>query len=113
MGKMLTEDDKKFKIELEIANTFMSRLKGLMFCPSLSVEKGLIFYNCSSIHTCFMRFPIDVIYLDSSYVVLGKETISPWHVGKHFRGTKMVVEMNAGVAENLKTGDQLHLGESR
>ncbi|MDX1926557.1 MAG: DUF192 domain-containing protein, partial [Pirellulaceae bacterium] len=50
--------------ELEIASTFWSRFVGLQFRRELPKHSGLWLSPCSSIHTCFMRFPIDVLMLD-------------------------------------------------
>lgn len=67
-------------ITAQPANTFMRRLKGLMLKPSLPSGQGLLLTPCSSIHTCFMRFPIDVVYLSRDYKVLDIETIAPWRL---------------------------------
>ncbi|SHI18942.1 Uncharacterized conserved membrane protein, UPF0127 family [Sporobacter termitidis DSM 10068] len=78
-----------------------------MFKPSLPSGQGLLLVPCSSIHTCFMRFTIDVVYLSKDYKVLGIETIAPWRVGRHVPGTKMVLETAAGYAAQLQTGSSL------
>lgn len=57
-----------------------------------------------------MRFPIDVVYLDDSFTVLGKENIVPWRVGKHVKGAQMVLETAAGVTAPLDIGMRLTLG---
>ena len=49
--------------DAKIAKSFWQRLVGLMFKNSIGIEKIIIFYNASSIHTFFMRFPIDIIFL--------------------------------------------------
>ncbi len=46
------------------ANSFFLRLKGLMFKKSMDEQGALIFINAPSIHTFFMRFPIDILFLD-------------------------------------------------
>lgn len=95
---------------VEEADTFLRRLTGLMFRRSMSSGYGLMLYPCSRIHTCFMCFPIDALYLDETYTVLGKETVEPWRIGKNINGTKMTFEMAAGAAEKIEIGMKLLLG---
>ena len=64
----------------KIAESFLSRLLGLMFKKNISVEEGMIFYYTSSIHTCFMRFPIEVVFLNRDM-----EAIKVYHKLKPFR----------------------------
>ena len=61
----------------------------------------MVLKNCSAIHCCFMRFPIDVLYLDNEMRVVGKETVTPWHLGSVFPGAKHVLELNAGTTEEI------------
>jgi len=46
------------------AQTFFSRLRGLMFTSSLASKTGLLIRDCTSVHMAFMRYAIDVVYLD-------------------------------------------------
>ena len=95
----------------EIADSFLSRLKGLMFRKKLDRDSGLFIQNCSSIHTCFMRFPIDVIYVDRKYTVLYTETVAPWRIGKIVKHTRHVLELPAGNKEKFAVGIQLQLAD--
>lgn len=104
------ENSDRFQVKVEWVDTFVKRLKGLMFRPDLQPDRGLLLFPCSSIHTCFVRFPIDVVYLDECFTVLGKETVFPWRLGKHFKGTKMILETAAGVTAKLEIGMQLTVG---
>jgi uncharacterized membrane protein (UPF0127 family) len=52
------------------ATTLFQRFLGLMFKRGMSEEEALIFYHAPSIHTFFMRFPIDVIFLDGNMRVI-------------------------------------------
>ena len=93
-----------FQIRVKMANTFFRRLKGLMFQSVILPDQGIVLSPCFAVHTCFMRFPIDVVYLDEDFTVLEKETIPPWRMGKRIKGTKMVLETAAGAAEQLEMG---------
>ena len=83
-------------VSVPVARTFSSRLRGLMGRASLGEEEGLFLSNCSRVHCCFMRFPIDVLYLDSNLRGIEVETLFPWQLGKRVKGTCHVLEMPAG-----------------
>ena len=95
--------------DVEVADSFMARFKGLMLKKKLEETSGLLLKKCSSIHTCFMRFSIDVIYLDNEYTILHAETVDPWRIGKIIRHTKHVLELPKGKKENYKIGTKLKL----
>ena len=94
-----------------VADTFFTRFKGLMLRKALLPGEGLLLKNCSTIHCCFMRFPIDVVYLDDNMQVVGVETVKPWRLGHIFRGAKHVLELDAGKARDLAPGMQTHWKE--
>ncbi|HLO94144.1 MAG TPA: DUF192 domain-containing protein, partial [Burkholderiaceae bacterium] len=52
------------------ARSFWQRLGGLLVRPRLGAGEGLLLKPCNSVHTCFMRYAIDVIYLDREGRVL-------------------------------------------
>ena len=91
------------------ARTFWQRFMGLMGKKKLDREAGLWFENCSSIHCFFMKIPIDVVYCDRNYRVVGIETVQPWHIGHRYRGAAHVLEVNAGSASQIRLGDVLQL----
>lgn len=68
------------------------------------------FGRCRSVHTCFMSYDIDVIYVDFWGDVLGFETLSPWRYGRGPAGTCAVVELAAGEAERI-LGKELAMEE--
>jgi len=57
-------------VQAQEAKGFFPRLKGLMFKKSISNNEALIFYKTPSIHTFFMKFPIDVIFLNHQKKVI-------------------------------------------
>lgn len=95
--------------QVRVADTYFTRLRGLLGKKGLQKGEGLLLTQCSSVHCFFMKFTIDVVYLSKDMVVLGTETIRPWRVGKFFRGTKHTLELAEGDAGTLKRGDQLVL----
>lgn len=81
--------------DLEVANTFWTRFVGLQFRGAMAKNTGLLLAPCSSLHTCFMRFPIDVWMLDKNGFVLGvRRNLRPWRVAVCVRGTKQIIETN-------------------
>ncbi|WP_035425358.1 DUF192 domain-containing protein [Atopobium fossor] len=107
MTVCVTNNEKTFKVQVEEAKSFGSRLRGLMLHKPEDVHGGLLLWNCSSVHCCFMRFSIDVVYVDRNMRVLYKEEIKPWGLGKLVRGAKHVLELPAGKAAYISVGDTL------
>lgn len=97
-----------------VASTFFSRGRGLMMRSDFPDGTALVIDPCSSIHMFFMRFPIDVLYMnDSNEVVRVQHGIRPWRMGPLFtRGAKYVIELPVGTAERSRTavGDRLVSG---
>ncbi|MCH8921380.1 MAG: DUF192 domain-containing protein [Chloroflexi bacterium] len=75
---------------------------------TLGEEEGLLIEPCSSIHTMFMRFSIDVIFLDKEHRVVKVATVPPFRAALG-RGSHAVLEVPAGTAERngLEVGDAL------
>jgi uncharacterized membrane protein (UPF0127 family) len=86
------------------ANTFFKRLKGLMFTKSLPEGHGLLIQPCQSIHTYFMNYSIDVLYLSKDLEIVGlDETIKPATVGKYQKRAYSVLELPAGTIRKTDT----------
>lgn len=94
-----------------LADSPMKRARGLLGRTSLRSKEGL-FLATSAIHTCFMRFPIDAVFLDREMrVVKIVSNLGSWRIAA-CRGAKGVVELGAGecVRQNLAVGERLSLG---
>ena len=104
MARLVTADTGVSVLSnLEIANTFWKRLVGLQFRRSLPPGTGLLLSPCSSIHTCFMRFPVDIVMLDKNNVVIGTlKNLRPWRFALCNRGTRRVIELNPGSVDIAK-----------
>ena len=95
---------------LEVAESFWSRFRGLMLRHSLPPGDGLLIRPSSSIHTAFMRFPIDVVFLDrKDNVVKVVRELRPFRVA--FAAGHSVLELPAGAAAaaQVEKGDRLAL----
>jgi len=89
--------------ELEVANSFAARSKGLLGRSGLKPDTGLLIDPCSSIHMWFMRFPIDVVFLDKKNRVVGlRRNLKPWGMAGSWRGTK-TIELPVGVIASTRT----------
>jgi uncharacterized protein len=92
-----------------LANSPWRRLRGLLGRSELPRGEGLLLRPAGSIHTSFMRFPIDVVFLDRDLHVVGLEThVRPWRAAGR-RGARAVLELPAGEAEaqGIRIGDRL------
>ncbi|PDW04824.1 DUF192 domain-containing protein [Candidatus Viridilinea mediisalina] len=94
------------------ARSFVARGRGLMGHPGLAPGEGLLIDPCSSVHSFFMRFPIDVVFVDRHHRVVGLTVAMP--PNRPFAGAwgaRYVVELPAGTIEASATelGDQLAL----
>ncbi len=95
---------------LKLADSFMQRFKGLMGKKKLNKSEGLMLLSCNSIHTCFMRFPIDVVFLNMDYEVIAlKKGVKPWRMVNFVKKAYITVEMSEGTIEykNIEVGDLL------
>ena len=110
MSRLIDASDRRVVIEkLEIAKTFWSRFVGLQFRRELAKHSGLLLSPCSSIHTCFMRFPIDVLMLNEDGLVIGvRRNVRPWRVVFCAKGTTQIVETAAG-AVDVSVGARLRV----
>lgn len=77
---------------------------------SLEQAEGLVLVGEKSIHTLFMRFPIDVLYVDKTYKVIRMDAnMVPYRLGPFVTQSAYVVEMPVGTIAQTATevGDQL------
>jgi uncharacterized membrane protein (UPF0127 family) len=66
-------------MQITIARHFWSRAIGLLGRRSLGARQGLLIMPCDSIHTCFMRWPIDVVFIDrAGNITRIVERLRPW-----------------------------------
>ncbi|MDD5069542.1 MAG: DUF192 domain-containing protein [Candidatus Omnitrophica bacterium] len=109
--KIYTVKDDKLLIEKAlVARTFFQRFLGLIPRKGIASDEALIFYNAVSIHMFFMRFPIDVVFLDPEDKIIKIVTgLKPWRLANCFPA-KVTIEMRAGKAEEsgLVVGDKLN-----
>jgi len=89
-------------LEVELADNFFGRLRGLMFRRQLPEGYGLLLAPCNSVHMLFMRFAIDVIYLDEDFRIKKiVRDLSPWLGMSICFGAWGALELPSGAAERL------------
>lgn len=87
-----------------VADNFFKRLKGLMFTKELSSQSALLISPCNEIHTYFMNYSIDVLYLDiNDKIVAVDENMKPRRIGKYRKFCVKVVEIQAGMIQQTGT----------
>jgi uncharacterized membrane protein (UPF0127 family) len=98
--------------QIEVARGMLRRGLGLMGRHGWPSSDGLVLTGCNSIHTFFMRMPIDVVYLDrESRVLRADGAMPPWRLGPIVWKAKTVVELPAGTIARTgtKPGDLLQV----
>lgn len=82
-----------------IAVSLSSRIRGLLGTTQLKNSEGLIINDCRQVHTFFMRYAIDVVFLSSQDEVVKVSTLPPWRISTWVRRAKRVLEIPAGAAK--------------
>lgn len=99
--------------DVRVAKSMIARGRGLMFESGLARDAGMLIEPCGSIHMFFMRFALDVLYVDrNDRVVRAQRGIKPWRVGPlRTRGARYVIELPVGTIERSasEVGDQLRV----
>jgi uncharacterized membrane protein (UPF0127 family) len=93
----------------QVAKSYWSRLLGLMGKRELPDGEGMLIDPCSSVHTLFMRFPLDVVFLDrEDRITHIAANLRPYRMAMA-KGGKKALELAAGTAADagLATGNQL------
>ena len=103
-GRVLASD-------LEVARTTPERMRGLLGRRGLRPGEGMLIERCSNIHTFFMRFPIDAIFVDHDWVVRKvARAVPPWRM-VWAPGACHVIELPSGAAEKIPVapGDAIRI----
>lgn len=106
---LVLSSDQGESVECRLANSFFSRLKGLMGQPPPEQGKGLLIRPCNSIHMFFMRFSIDVVFLDREFnIVRLVRNLDPGRIVGTVQDAWQVLEVKAGdMPESFMEGARL------
>lgn len=84
--------------KVNIANTFLSRLKGLLMKKEIGTSEALLIYPCKQIHTFGMHFCIDAAFLSAKKEVLHVEhAMPPGRISRFIKDAYMVLEFHEGI----------------
>ncbi|WP_105171427.1 DUF192 domain-containing protein [Pseudoalteromonas sp. T1lg24] len=100
------ENVNNFRVGL--ANTAWLRLRGLLG-RTIDSGFGLLIKPCSSIHTMWMGYPIDAVFVDKAGTVTDVyENLKPWRMASS-KAAYCVLELESGNAErlNIKVGSKI------
>ncbi len=98
--------------KVKIAQNFKDRSVGLLNRASLGSDEGLLIKPCNSIHTFFMKFPIDVVFLSKSGIVVKiASNIKPWRMAGTMVAGFMALELSAGksYSAGIKLGQMIEI----
>ncbi len=108
--------EKKNRTELVgncwVADSILSRMKGLLGRASLPTGEAMLITPCNCVHTFFMRFTIDILYLSKKFEVVALyQNLVPWRMTGIQYNAKAVLELPEGSIERLmlKKGDILEI----
>jgi uncharacterized protein len=103
--------DEALASHVEVAVTRSARRKGLLGRDGLGTSSALILAPCAAIHTMFMRFDIDAVFVDDDgRAVKVVRNLVPWRIAAT-ASARAVVEFRAGTLrdDNVTVGDRLYL----
>ena len=101
----LTRADGQLVCRCRVATSFASRFRGLMGLAQLPPGSGLLLPRTSSVHTHFMRFSIDVVFLDSERrIVSVVKALRPWRLAAA-KAAASVLELAAGECARLELAE--------
>ena len=99
----------------EVPENAFGRMRGLLGRDGLEPGAGMLIDRAPSVHMFFMRFPIDVVFLDRDWRVVGiRHGLRPWRMAGA-RGAVAALELPAGAAAaaGIDAGDVLALDDAR
>ena len=88
----------------ETADTPLKRMRGLLGRTSLSAGEALVIRPCNSIHMFFMKFSIDVVFVDANHRVVGEASrLKPYRISPVFWNSACAIELPVGTIESTGT----------
>ncbi len=95
---------------VKLADNFFKRLVGLISEKEISGDYGIMIPNCISVHTCFMKFAIDVVFIERSMRVIDISMLKPWRFSKIYPQAYGVLEFKAGFTyDKISIGDLIEM----
>ncbi len=109
MKIQISYSDKILSNDILIAESMVDRMIGLMFKKKMTGYEGLMITPCRSIHTFFMRYSLDIVFLSSdNRIVKIIRDLKPWRLTWIYIRAKKTLELPAGkFPVELREGDFL------
>lgn len=101
---------------LHLLARFHERAAGLMAQQAPPVGTGFLLYPCGAIHTCFMKFPLDVLFMDRQCrVTRVTRNVAPWRIAFGGGRTSLVIEIQAGTIDmdSVQVGQEARIVQAR
>lgn len=109
LARVLTADGTVVCERCELAERPLPRMRGLLGRDGLAPGEGMLIDPTPSVHMFFMRFPVDVVFVDRSQTIVKVvHGLRPWRMAGARRATA-ALELPAGAAAGLEPGDTLVL----
>ena len=107
-------DIDNFTVNVKIAKTDKEKKRGLMFVKNLKFDQGMLFPNIKSVWMKNTYIPLDVIFLDNNYIVIGYvEDTMPFSLDSVTidKDSNHILEVNSGFIRHnkIKIGDKLNM----
>lgn len=102
----LCEGEQKFLAKSRVARNPLERARGLLFRDRLACEEAMVITKCNAIHTCFMKYAIDVVYIDKQgFIKKIVHNLKPWRFSAS-KNAATAIELLSGEArrKHLLTG---------
>lgn len=95
-----------------MANTFLTRLKGLLGKREIEDNEGICIYPCKSVHTFFMQFPIDIVFIDRDNKIIHiTENLRHYRISKYVKNAEYVIEIGGSKSKkkDIEVGDEIDI----
>lgn len=111
MKIQISYNNKVISSDILVADNAIDRMIGLMFKERLIGAEGLWIDPGPSIHTFFMRYSLDIVFVNSKKQVIKIiRDMKPWRMTRYYFTARQVLEMPAGtLPADLKVGDVLEV----
>jgi uncharacterized membrane protein (UPF0127 family) len=106
-------NNRELSNNVEVADCLLKRMKGLLGKTGMQIGEGLWIKPCKSIHMFFMKFPIDVVFLNrKNQVIAVIKNLKPNRITRLYPRAVSVLELPAGTIEATATevGDEIEIG---
>jgi uncharacterized membrane protein (UPF0127 family) len=107
-GSVDSTGDESFPLKAWVADSYFTRLRGLLGKKRLNDNDGMSLERCSSVHTFGMSYPLDLVFMDKKgKVVKVQESVKPFRTASA-RGAYYTLELNQGVISKQGISENDH-----